>query len=77
MENMSISLTEKQRRIENHKKIADHLHAASVNHFMAAVHLKEGDYEKAARCATMAKEYIDLASQAKREDLNFIPNLYI
>jgi hypothetical protein len=65
-----LSLTEKQKGIENHKKIADHLLAAAANHFKAATHLKEGNYEKAAQCAMSAREYLNLASEAKRENIN-------
>jgi len=75
-ENKNVSLTEKQRGIENHRKIADHLLAAAANHFKAATHLKAGEYEKAAECAISAKEYLTLASEAKRGDLNELPNLH-
>jgi uncharacterized Ntn-hydrolase superfamily protein len=76
-ENMDLSLTEKQEGIENHKQIAEHLQAASINHFKAATHLKAGDYEKAAQCAMSAKGYLDLASQIKVDDMNIILKLNI
>jgi hypothetical protein len=76
-ENMGLSLTEKQKSIENHKNIAEHLHAASVNHFKAATHLKAGEYEKAAFCAMSAKEYLNMASQIKVDDMNSITHLHI
>jgi len=77
VENMALTLTEKQRGIENHKKIADHLLAAAANHFKAATHLKAGDYEKAAQCATLAREYLELANHAKREDISLILDVHI
>ena len=76
-ENMALSITEKQKGIENHRKIADYLLAAAANHFKAAGHLKAGEYEKAAQCAMSAKEYLDLAAEAKRYDINTIHNLHI
>jgi len=54
---------------ENHKKTEDYLLAAEAHHFKAARYLNEGSYEKAAESALLAKEYLGLASEAKREDI--------
>lgn len=52
---------------ENHKKTAGHLIAAAAHHFKAASYLNNGDYEKASRHALLAQEYLDLASETRRE----------
>jgi hypothetical protein len=49
--------------IEHHKIIAEHLLAAAANHFKAAIHLKDGDHEKAAQCSFTAKEYLHRATE--------------
>jgi hypothetical protein len=67
---MDLSFTDERQEIINHKQIADHLLAAAANHFKAANHLKDGNYEKAAQCAMSAKEYLNLASSAKVENIN-------
>jgi len=54
---------------ENHKKTEDYLLAAEAHHFKAARYLDEGSYEKAAESALLAKEYLGLASETKREDI--------
>jgi hypothetical protein len=76
-DNMRAPLTEKQKGIESHKTIASHLLVAAASHLKAAIHLKEGEYEKAAQCAMSAKEYLELASKARRESTNHLPDLYI
>jgi hypothetical protein len=55
--------------IETHKTTASHLLAAATHHFKAANYLKQGSYEKAAESAMLAKEYLNMASEAKREDM--------
>jgi len=50
-------------QIEHHKIIADHLLAAAANHFKAAIHLKDGNHEKAAQCSFVAKEYLHRATE--------------
>lgn len=62
-------LHEKEKGIESHKEIADHLLAAAANHFKAATHLKEGNYEKAADCALIARDYLNQASNARKENM--------
>jgi hypothetical protein len=64
------ALTYRQAGVENHRKIADHLYMAAANHFKAATHLNEGDYEKAARCAIVANEYLNLVNEARKEDMH-------
>ena len=54
---------------ENQNKVKGHLEAASVHHFKAANFLKEGNYKKAAENAVLAQEYLNLASEAKREEM--------
>jgi hypothetical protein len=54
---------------ENQNKVKGHLEAASLHHIKAANFLKEGNYEKAAENAVLAREYLNLASEAKREDI--------
>jgi hypothetical protein len=54
---------------ENQKKVEGNLEAASVHHIKAAESLKNGDYEKAAKNAILAQEYLNLASEARREDI--------
>jgi hypothetical protein len=75
--NIDLLDREKQKGIEKHREIANHLHAAAANHFAAATHLKEGNYEKAAECAMVAKDYLTRASEAKREDMNADFKLHI
>jgi hypothetical protein len=65
----NVSGTESIKVIENHKKTASHLLAAATEHFKAANYLKLGNYEKAAESAMLAREYLNLASQAKRDDI--------
>jgi hypothetical protein len=60
--------TEKQGIIENHNVAASHLLAAATHHFKAANYLKLGSYEKAAQSAILAQEYLNLASEAKKDD---------
>jgi hypothetical protein len=66
---IGFSLNEKREGIENYEKIAAHLLSASGNYSKVAIHLKDGDYEKAAQCAMFAKDYLNHANEAKREDM--------
>lgn len=68
-ENTCVSPVESKRDIEHHKKTADHLLAAAVNHFKAINHIEEGNYKKAAQCTALAKESMRLANEAKQEDI--------
>jgi hypothetical protein len=52
---------------EIQKKVEEHLEAASLCHVKAAALLNEGEYEKAAQNALLAKKYLDLASETTRE----------
>lgn len=61
-----IPLTEEQKRIEGHKKIAEHLLAAAANNFKAAIYLKAGEYSKANQCSDLAKQYVDLANEHRQ-----------
>lgn len=54
---------------ENRKMIATHLKDASKFDDKSVLHLKKGNYEKAASCAILAQEYIRLASDIKIEDI--------
>jgi hypothetical protein len=47
---------------------SDHLMAATIHHFKAANYLEDGNYEKAAQCATLAQEYISRASGIRQEE---------
>jgi hypothetical protein len=72
MTTLSISVNREQlggSAAENHKRAEDYLLAAEAHHFKAARYLNEGNYEKAAESALFAKEYLGLASEAKREDI--------
>lgn len=55
--------------IQNRKKIAAYLAEASVYDSKVAKHLKNGDNEKAAYYAILSQEYISLANEAKRNDI--------
>ena len=68
-ENTCESPIESKRDIEHHKKTADHLLAAAVNHFKAINHLEEGNYKKAAQCTALAKESMQRANEAKPEEM--------
>ena len=66
---ISVSLHANQKVVENHKKTAGYLVTAAAHHFKAAYYLNEGNYDKASQSALLAKEYLGLASEAKREEL--------
>ena len=67
--NNYLAYSENMAIIETHKTTASHLLAAATHHFKAASYLKQGSYEKASESAMMAQEYLNMASEAKREDL--------
>jgi len=54
-------------RIEKCKKMGDHLLAAAANHFKAAFYLKNGNHRKADEHITLAKDQLDLMSEAYGE----------
>jgi uncharacterized protein Yka (UPF0111/DUF47 family) len=70
---MSIKADNTNSQSENHKKTAGHLIAAAAHHFKAANHLNNGNYEKASEHALLAQEYLNLASETKREIINKQP----
>ena len=67
--NTNMPDTENRNEMENHKNTASHLLAAATHHFKAANYLKKGDYEKASESAMLAQEYLNLAGQCKRDDM--------
>ena len=66
---IDLSLFEKQEGIEHHKTIADHLLSAATSHFKAVSHLRDGHYEKAAQFSMLAKDSLNLASEATIESM--------
>jgi hypothetical protein len=52
---------------DSHKKIANHLEAASKHHLEAAKHHDAGDLEKAALSTIKAQGHVVHASDAQRE----------
>jgi len=52
---------------ECEKEIERHLDAASEHHSKALFFLNEGEYEKAAQNALLARKYLDFAGRARRE----------
>ena len=54
---------------KNREKVEGHLEAASLHHIKAAESLKNGDYLKASKNAMLAQEYLNLANQARKEDI--------
>jgi len=51
----------------NPERVRGHLEAASVHHTKAELHLKEGEYKKAAKHALLAQKYLDLANEHIRK----------
>ena len=68
-ENINISHNKHQEVIEGHKNTASQLVAAAAHHLKAAHYLQEGDYEKAIQQAQMAMDYLNSATNIKREEL--------
>lgn len=56
--------------VENQRKVDHHLEAASIHHDKAAAYLQEGEYQKAAENAILAQKYLDLASDAMKEEIH-------
>jgi hypothetical protein len=54
---------------ENESRIEGHLEAASIHHEKAVQYLSEGEYEKAAQNAIIAKQHLDLASEIRRDEV--------
>lgn len=52
---------------QNPDPVEGHLEAASIHHAKAEIHLKEGEYIKAAEHATLAQKYLDLANEHIRK----------
>jgi hypothetical protein len=67
LEMIDSSLREKE--IENHKRIADHLLSAAASHFKVASYIRDGNHEKAAQFTMLAKDSLNLASEASRESM--------
>jgi hypothetical protein len=63
------SFREKEEGIENHKRIADYLLSAAASHFKAVSYLQDGNHEKAAQFAMLAKDSLNLANEAARESM--------
>jgi hypothetical protein len=56
-----------QKAIENHKKTATHLDAASKEYLEAVKHFEAGNAEKAAESKAKADEQFELATAAQKE----------
>ncbi len=67
-EQSTIPTAENKKGIENHKKTATHLKAASEHHLDAAKHHEEGNHEKAAESTVKAHGHVALANEAQKED---------
>ena len=61
---LNLTTEEYQNSIENRKKTAIHLDAASKYHLEAAKHKEVGDYEKAIQSTINSKKELRLASEA-------------
>ncbi len=64
-----ISPADKQKNIENHKKIATHLEVASKHHLDAAKHHEADNHDKAAMSTIKAQGHLALANEAQKEDV--------
>jgi hypothetical protein len=59
---------ETQKRIDNHKVIAEHLKASSENHLAAANYHSVGDHERAKQVTIKAYEHLKIANDTQKED---------
>ncbi|MEO6902770.1 MAG: hypothetical protein ABI315_06410 [Bacteroidia bacterium] len=64
-----ISPMDKQKNVENHKKIATHLEAAAKHHEDAAKHHEADNHDKAAMSTIKAQGHLALANEAQKEDV--------
>ena len=64
-----IPVSNNQKGIDNHKKIAIHFHAAAKSHLQAAKHHQEGNHEKAAQSTLEAYGHVSLAKKAQKKDI--------
>jgi hypothetical protein len=67
-EQSTIPTAENKKGIENHKKTATHLKAASEHHLDAAKHHEEGNHEKAAESTVKAHGHYCSANDLQKED---------
>ena len=52
---------------ENHRKAASHLISAAAHHYKAANFISAGDTKNASDHTALAKQYFDLANEARGE----------
>jgi hypothetical protein len=64
-----ISPIDKQKNVENHKKIATHLETAAKHHVDAAKHHEADNHEKAALSTVKAQGHLALANEARIDDV--------
>jgi hypothetical protein len=67
--NETTPISENQKGIDNHNRVANHLEEAAKNHRHAAKHHKDGNHEKAAQCTTLAQGHVSLANNVQNEDV--------
>jgi hypothetical protein len=67
-EKKPIIVADNQKRVDSHKKVAEHLTNASKSHMEAAKHHENGEHEKAAVSTITAHGHHTLARDLQKED---------
>lgn len=67
-EKKPITAADNQKRVDSHKKTAEHLSNASKSHLEAAKHHENGEHEKAAHSTVKAHGHHTMARDLQKED---------